>query len=79
MFHQFRVSKNFMPKRGKSRISIENLLSHSSDKLHRGTILCFTKLPVSKKLMGKRGEGGREGVSRFSVEKFFVSQCRKIS
>ena len=79
MFHQFRVSKNFMPKRGKSRFSIENLLSHSADKLRRGTILCLTKLPVSKKLMDKRGEGGREGVSRFSVEKFVVSKCRKIS
>ena len=68
-----------MPKRGKSRFSVENLLSHSTKKLRRGTLLCFTKLLVSKKLMDKRGGGGREGVSRFSVEKFLVSQCRKNS
>ena len=68
-----------MPKRGISRFSIEHLLSCSTEKLRRGTILSFTKLLVSKKLMDKRGGGGRERVSRFSVEKFFVSQCRKIS
>ena len=56
---QKRVSKNFMPERGISRFSVENLLSHSAEKLRRGTILCFTKLLVSKKLMDKRGGGGR--------------------
>ena len=49
-----------MPKRGISRFSIENLLSLSTEKLRRGTILCFTKLLVSKKLMDKRGGGRRE-------------------
>ena len=49
-----------MPKRGISRFSIENLLSLSTEKLRRGTLLCFTKLLVSKKLMDKRGGGGRE-------------------
>ena len=36
---------------------------------------CFREFPVAKKFMDKRGRG----VSRFSVEKFFVSQCRKTS
>ena len=50
-----------MPKRGISRFSIENLLSRSAEKLRRGTILCFTKLLVSKKIMDKMGgEVGRE-------------------
>ena len=35
-------------------------------------MLCFQKFPVANKFMDKKG-----GVSRFSVEFFFVSQCRK--
>ena len=57
-----------MPKRGISRFSIENFLSHSTEKLPGGTLLCFTKFLVSKKSMDKRGGGS--GVSRFSVESF---------
>ena len=66
-----------MPKRGISQFSIENLLSHSTEKLRRGTLLCFTKLLVSKKLMDKRGGGGTEyhdflskSFSSHSAEKF---------
>ena len=65
-FRKFRVSKNFMPKRGISRFSTENF-SHSTEKFRRGTLLCFTKFLVSKRVMDKRGGGGEEGVSRFSV------------
>ena len=39
----------------------------TTEKLRRGTLLCFIKFLVSKKFMDKRG---REGVSRFSVENF---------
>ena len=39
-FRKFRVSKNFMPKRGISRFSVENLLSRSTEKLRKGTLLC---------------------------------------
>ena len=46
--------------RGISRFSVENLLFRSTEKLRRGTNLCFTKLLVSKQLMDKRGGGGRE-------------------
>ena len=50
--------EKFMPMRGTSRFSIENLLSHSSEKLYRGTLLCFTKFLVSKNFIDKRGGGG---------------------
>ena len=52
-------------------------LSHSPEKIHRGTpfVMCFRKIPVAKKLKEKGG------VSRFSVEllcltvpKIFVGQ-----
>ena len=49
-----------MPKRGISRFSIENFLSHSTEKLPSGTLLCFTKFLVSKKFMDKRGGGVAE-------------------
>ena len=35
-------------------------------------MLCFRKVPLAKKFMDKRGEGGKEGVSTLSVETFFV-------
>ena len=63
---KFRVSKNFMRKRGISRFSIEKLVSHSTNKLRRETILCFTKILVLKSFLGEGGGGGREVVSRFS-------------
>ena len=68
MFHYFHVSKNLMPMRGISRFSKEILLSHSTEKLRRGTFLCFTIFLVSEKLMDRRGRA--EDVSRYSV-KFF--------
>ena len=46
---------------GVPRFSVTNFLSHSTEKLRRGTLLCSTKFLVSKKIMDKRGgEGGRE-------------------
>ena len=63
-----------MPMRGISRFSIENLLSHSTEKFRRGTLLCFTKFLVSKKFMDKRG-----GDITIFCQNFFVSQCRKFS
>ena len=65
---KFRVSKKFMPKTGKSRFSLENLLSHSTNKLCRGTLLSSKKILVAEKFKDKRG--GREGVTRFSVKHF---------
>ena len=74
-FKKFRVLKNFMPKRGISRFSIENLLSHSTEKFRRGTLLCFTKFLVSKKFMDKRGGEYHDFLSKIScltVPKIFV-------
>ena len=65
-----------MPMRGISRFSIENLLSHSTEKLRRGTLLRFTKFLISKKFMDKRGR--REGVSRFSVKIFLSHSAEKF-
>ena len=50
-FRKFRVSKNFMPKRGISPFSIENLLSHSTETLRRGTLV-FHKISGIEKNYG---------------------------
>ena len=65
-----------MDKRGDgvSRFSVKIVWSHSSENLHRGTLLCFTKFLVSKKFMDKRGDG----VSRFSVRIFLSHSAEKI-
>ncbi len=60
-----------MPLRVISRFFMENLLPHSTEVFRRGTLLCFTKIPLSKKFMDKKlGGGSRDGVSRFSVKNF---------
>ena len=61
-----------MPKRGISRFSVENLLSHSTEKLRRGIIRCFTKSLVSKNFMPMRG------LSRFSIEKLLSHSTEKL-
>ena len=38
-----------------SRFSVEKISSHSTEKLCRGTLLCFTKFWYRKKFMDKRG------------------------
>ena len=66
--------KKFMPKRGISRFSIENLLSQCRKISRRNaSVLCFRKFPVAKKFKNKRGGGSIKSLRR----KFFVSQCRK--
>ena len=47
-------------------------LSHSTKKILRGTLLCFTKFLVSKQLMDKRGGG-----ITILRQKCIVSKCRK--
>ena len=71
-----------MPKSRKSRFSIENLLSHSTEKLRRGTLLRFTKILVSKKFMDKRGGGYHDFLSKFfclTVPKNFVGEPSSVS
>ncbi len=40
-----------------SRFSVENFLSHSAEKIRRGTLLCFREFLVSKTFLEKRGLG----------------------
>ena len=63
--------------RGISRFSVENLLSHSTEKLRRGTILCFTKLLVSKNLMDKREEQGGS-ITIFCRKVFCLTEPKKF-
>ena len=66
-FRKFRVLKNFKPKRGKSRFSIEKFLSRSTEKFRRGTLVCCVSEDFQeRKSLWIRGER-REGESRFSV------------
>ena len=50
--------ENFYAYEGIFTIFYKNLLSHSTKKLHRGTLPCFTKILVSKSFMDT--SGGRE-------------------
>ncbi len=57
-----------------------NFVVSSTDKFRRRTVVCSTKLLVSKETLCKRGsEGRREGErERHDIlSKFFVSQCLK--
>ena len=70
-----------MPKRGKSRFSIENLLSHSTENF-AGELFFVSQNKISgiEKIYGQEGGGRREGGSiTVFCQFFFVSQCRKIS
>ena len=55
------MSEKFKPVRGITRFSKENLLSHGTEKLLRGTFLCSTKCLVSEKFMDKKAGGGGKG------------------
>ena len=62
----------FLPEKVMFRFSIEILLTQSTKKLGRGTLLCSTKILVSKKNMEK-SEGGRD--CHVFLSNNFVSQC----
>ena len=70
--------EKFYAYEGSSRFSTENCLSHRTEKLRRGTFLCFTKFLVSKNFMDRRGreEGGRE--YQVSMSKFYCVTVPKI-
>ena len=59
VFRKFRVSQNFMHKKGMSLNSVEISLSHSADKVRRRTLLCFEGILVSKIFKQRRGEASR--------------------
>ena len=70
-FRNFPVSKNSMHMREISHMSTENMLSHSTEKLHKG-ILLFLKKFWFRKFYGWKV------VSRFSVEHFSSQSAEKI-
>ena len=74
MFQKILVSKIFMHRRGHYGF-VENFLSHRTEKLRTGSLLCFRNFLVWKKLMDKRGGGG---LSRFSVEFFCLTEPKKF-
>ena len=57
-----------------SRLSIENLLSHNTEKFRRGN-LCVRKVLVSQIFMDEKG---RKGVSRFSDGNFLSHRAEKF-
>ena len=57
---------------GVSRFFVENLLSHSTEKFHWGTLRCFRKFHVSQNFMHKKG------ISLNSVEKSLSHSAEKI-
>ena len=58
---------------GASRLSLENLLSHSTEKLRRGN-LCFRKFLVSKNVKDNR----ERGASRLSIENLLSHNTEKL-
>ena len=72
-FRKFRVSKNFMPKRGKSRFSIENFLSRSTEKIRRGTLVCC----VSEDFQERKSLKIRGGEERGSITIFRRNNYQK--
>ena len=62
-FKKFRVSENFMLKKGISLNSVEKFLSHSADKLRWRTLLCFKKFWYRK--FSSKGGGSFKVLSKF--------------
>ena len=50
----FRVPKIFCIGWVSHDFCVEDFLSHTTEKLRRGTLLCFKNFPVSKKFMDKK-------------------------
>ena len=74
VIRKFRVSKDFMHQRGGgvSRFSVENILSHSTEKFRWRTLRCFRKIRVSQNFMH------RKGISLNSVEKSLSHSAYKF-
>ena len=71
-FGKFRVTKNFTPKKGKSRFSIENLLSHSTESFRRRTFRSMKKFRASQIFMHKKR------ISLNSVKNFLSHSADKF-
>ena len=72
-FRKFRVSQNFMHKKGISLHSVEKFLSHSADKIRRRTLLCFERILVSKCFKQRRGKA-----SGFCQKNFHLTGTKKL-
>ena len=57
-FRKLLVAKKFMDKRGYQDLPLIIFCLTVQKKIRRGTILCFTQFPVSKKYVEERGGGG---------------------
>ena len=71
-----------MQKRGVSRLFVQNFLSHSTEKLRRGTLLCSRKTLVSKNVRDKTGGEYHNFPSKFfclTVPKNFVGEPFSVS
>ena len=76
-FGKFPVANKFMDKKGGgvSKFSVENFLSHSAEKVRRGTLQCVTKFRY-RKILFFRGLG-HDFLSNFfclTVPKNFVEE-----
>ena len=60
-----------MPMRGIPQFYIENLVSHSTEKLRRGALFCVTNAGIEKFYAS-------EGYVKIFCQKVFVSQCQKF-
>ena len=65
------IEKFYASGRGVSRFFVENVLSHSTEKIRWGTLRCIRNFRVSKSFMHQGG------VIKFLRRKRFVSQYRK--
>ena len=70
---KFRVSQNFMHKKGISLNSVEKFLSHSAEKIRRRTLLCFERILVWKIFKQRRGKA-----SRFCRKFFHLTGPKKL-
>ena len=61
-----------------SRSSVKIFLSHSTDKLRRGTFLFYTKFLVLKYFLDTRWGVKEGGVSRYSFESFFSQSTENL-
>ena len=76
-FKNFLVWKYFVDKGGGSRFVVENVLSHTTEKVRSETLPSFRKILVSKKVRGIRGAGYHDFPSKlfcFTVPNPFVEE-----
>ena len=74
----FWCREKFMHKTSILWKSVENFTIHTTKKLRRGTLLCFTKLPVSKTVRDERGGGYYDFPSKLfplTVRKHFAEEA----